>query len=335
MTKTTNVKLPTLAQRRKQNKYYAKCGQDGYNEEYMKLQSLWMSEAIRKVDVSPKKKMTATRYIDRRRKQPGFAYALENDQLKRKSRKQKELLSNTQRTFLRPIDNFMEIQRKHTKAACVIQRGYRRYMRDQFWKRYFVKMTAATQIQRILRGVLCRKLIRQWYLQRDFLASRIQAFVRGCMTRYILRTVISWEKRNAIVLQVFFRGYLARKHTIHTIKCISAVRIQSLWRRYHDRSKVQKLFLCRQIIKIQSCYRKYVGKRAYRQMEKEYRMSTIVIQKHFRGVIAREQVRKLLLSREKQNTQDLLDVLQVEEEWRQSYIAKLARRIQRMRIEEE
>ena len=75
---------------------------------------------------------------------------------------------------LRPIEHLIDLQRKNTLAATKIQRAFRAYLRLQFWKLYFIKVRAAIQIQRIFRGALCRKFIRDWFLQRDFLAAKIQ-----------------------------------------------------------------------------------------------------------------------------------------------------------------
>ena len=71
---------------------------------------------------------------------------------------------------------------------------------------------------------------------------------------------------------------------------IAALQIQSMWRGSIDRAIVTGIKLSKHALKIQSCYRKFLAVRIYRKLEKEYRISAILIQKTFRGTVVSRRV---------------------------------------------
>ena len=88
----SGLKLPTLAQRKKQNKYYAH-ERDGIDPEVMKLESFWLAEASRMPSMNQVAETTPLQPKPKKktyRKQPGGIYRAENKrlQLNRKKRVQ-------------------------------------------------------------------------------------------------------------------------------------------------------------------------------------------------------------------------------------------------------
>ncbi len=79
------------------------------------------------------------------------------------------------------------------------------------WKEYLRKMHAATTIQRMIRGFLCRRLLKRWWERKLYLISIIQAIVRGHLVRKRWKEQLESLHDAATEIQRRYRGYLGRR----------------------------------------------------------------------------------------------------------------------------
>ena len=145
------------------------------------------------------------------------------------------------------MDELYELERVHTMAARVIQKVFRSYLSAQFWKEFLVKVKAALSLQRLVRGMITRELIRLWYIRRNYLVGLMQSALRAYLTRKVWKTVVQWESFNASKIQQAARGFIARRIAREMQLAIASTRIQCLWRGICGRAEADRFWLDRMV----------------------------------------------------------------------------------------
>ncbi|DAZ95488.1 TPA: hypothetical protein N0F65_001968 [Lagenidium giganteum] len=232
----------------------------------------------------------------------------------------------------RIVDDMLAIEKRYAKSATVLQRWWRGYLRRLFWKTYFVQMRAAVQVQRILRGFLCRRLVAVWHLNRTFRVTLIQAAWRGFLMRRVIHTWNQWEYVNVVRIQATMRMYLGRKAARRLKKSIAVLHIQTLWRGYTARQRADLLWLSRKATDLQRMVRGVLVRKAFRRRMALCHDSAVQIQRMFRGMEARKVIDQILRDRETRHRQEFMLVLEAEEEWLRIARDKLQARMERFHV---
>uniref|UniRef100_K3WU75 Myosin motor domain-containing protein n=1 Tax=Globisporangium ultimum (strain ATCC 200006 / CBS 805.95 / DAOM BR144) TaxID=431595 RepID=K3WU75_GLOUD len=162
---------------------------------------------------------------------------------------------------------------------------------------------AAIELQRTVRGKLARlELIR---LRRKAAAILIQSLVRGhlgrCLVKRIRRTKLEYE--SAYLLQRCYRGYNGKRVGRALFEAqregLAARKIQRAFRN-HQRREILHVIQQTKLehdcaIKLQCCIRSHLARRerSRRAHEKKRTQSSIVIQRHARGLLARRRALEL------------------------------------------
>lgn len=162
---------------------------------------------------------------------------------------------------------------------------------------------AAIELQRVIRGKFARlELMR---LQRNAAATRIQSLIRGHLARLHVQRIrqAKLEHDSASLLQHCYRGYtgkrVARALFQAQREALAAMKIQRAFRNHQRR---ELLLVIQQIklehdcaIKLQSCIRCYLARRerSRRTLQKKRVQSSIEIQRHARGLLARRHVQEM------------------------------------------
>ncbi|OQS03107.1 hypothetical protein THRCLA_04582 [Thraustotheca clavata] len=309
-------------------------------EQNNRLQSLWISEAERDVDERVES-MSLPQKLHRK----ASIYLAENrriDQLLRKKPKLfkrlsfsgiKHLSSCCRKKKTRVVDDMLALEHRYRQSAKIVQKAWRRYSLKQFWANYYQCVQASIQIQRIMRGSLCRKYVRIWYLSQLRHVTKIQATYRGFLYKRILKTKVLWEHYNATVIQRYVRGYCARQRAIKVQERIAALHIQMLWRGYSSRKKSDRLWIARKAIVVQKHIRRFLIQKEIRIQRIAFHAAAIQIQRIFRGMLARMLIDTILYDRETLNRKMVMDVLDAEILWYKEYVDKLVRRVTKSNLE--
>ena len=177
--------------------------------------------------------------------------------------------------------------------------------------------------------------LREWYLQKCYLATKIQSIWRGAITRHVQRTVLMWENVNVVLLQRNFRGYKGRMLATHTQHSLAALHIQCMYRTYTSRKYLLYLYYSKYAIHIQCRFRRNLAYRFTRGKKKQESGAATQLQALFRGTLGRERVIALLQERERLNKQVVMQMLQVENEWALEHVELLTRRLERFGYNDE
>ena len=109
------------------------------------------------------------------------------------------------------LELLFQLEARQYQAASRVQRAFRAHRRREFWKLYFIHVRAAVEIQRIVRGVYVRKVVRQWCDKRTSLAIVIQSAVRGYLSRVVRHSVLAFHHLQVTTIQKIIRGYFGRR----------------------------------------------------------------------------------------------------------------------------
>ncbi|OQR83260.1 hypothetical protein ACHHYP_14897 [Achlya hypogyna] len=220
-----------------------------------------------------------------------------------------------------------------SQSAKIVQKAWRRYSQKQFWATYFSYVRASVQIQRTMRGVLARKLVRVWYLSQLRFVSKIQATYRSFLYQRVLATKFRWEHYNATVIQRYTRGCFGRRRAITVRRHIAALHIQMLWRGVVSRRRSDRLWLARKATVVQKHMRRFLAQRQTQAQRAAFHTAAAQIQRIFRGMRARMRIDEMLYDRETQNRKLVMDVLDAELLWYKEHVEKLQRRVDKSKLE--
>eukprot|EP00505_MAST-04D_sp_SCG-Rhode-Island_P001492 Stramenopile-MAST_4_protein_1492 len=242
----------------------------------------------------------------------GTVYKKENKKLRRviRERRPKE---REARVRSRAMEILFEIERRQSFAAIVIQRAYKRYLRLKFWKEYLKKVRAATNIQKIVRGMVAREFVRRWYRRKVFLVIVTQSICRAVLVRNRWKVKKALEYVASTHINRMARGWLARRRFWRARGQVASTKIQRLWRGVVGRAVADRTWLNREISKIQRVVRGHLGRLLARRLRNQNDSAALKIQCRFRGMIVRRKRTKLLWDRETVSREALVQQLRVED----------------------
>lgn len=213
------------------------------------------------------------------------------------------------------LENLAYLERLEHRAAAVVQRAFRRFMRMIFWRKYLVATKAATTIQRAARGYIIRRLVRQWVARREALVTKAQAVIRGKLARDAAQRARKFDEAAAADIQRVFRGHITRKHWREGRRERAVVKIQAAWRGAVGRSRADLEYLHQQAVIMQAAVRGYIQRQKYRRDMQDFASAACRIQALFRGYMSRMLRNELLWQRETGSRQQWMAMLRAEENW--------------------
>lgn len=206
-------------------------------------------------------------------------------------------------------------------ALIELQSYFRRFRAEAYLYAHVqsAKISAATQIQRIVRGFLAA--VRTYYTVYSIV--QIQARVRGDLVRQNLAE----QSGGATVIQTIYRGFQARKDAEDRQVC--ALLVQTQFRSFSARVRYQLEIV--DIIITQSIARSWLARREHKKLLEEKKMRSIVkIQSFWRGfqaytdfiftlvdiLIVQRTVRAKLARRKTEQLRRERATLTIQTEWR-------------------
>jgi len=264
----------------------------------------------------------------KKKKRPWELYLKETRKIRR-SFKDKNL-HNPTCLRSRAFENLFYVERESMQAAVSIQRSYRIYQRRLFWKSVVVKSRACMVIQRYARGFIARSLVRVWLIRRSWLVIVSQSATRGKLGRMAFVEKRQAAEKAALVLQRIVRGYIGRLKCDLVRSCVGARRIQSYWRGCIARVAADKKWVQIQVTKIQRIARGFVDRMRVSRISLEINFAAIVIQRSFRGIVARWMRSLLLFERENNNRRMNIQLLRAEDSWICEEMAKLNHKLENL-----
>lgn len=215
----------------------------------------------------------------------------------------------------RALETMFELEREHRQAALCIQQTYRRYRMHLHWQDIVRKSKAVKVIQRYVRGMLARTLVRVWLLRKSWLVIVAQSCVRGYLSRKRTRERIKEMQTSVSRMQAIVRGYLGRLRADFQRSYAAATKIQRVWRGSVTRVKLDRAWLDRIVTKIQKYVRGQLGRKEFQAWHAEAHKASITLQCAFRGVLGRWQRNKLLWDRETERQREFIRILRAEDEY--------------------
>lgn len=227
------------------------------------------------------------------------AYAAENDRIRRAMSLRGEAGAKRLKKLARTgpkvsgvtskhLDNLLYLERLEAQAAVVVQRCFRRFLRLKFWATYVEETKAATNIQRLYRGMKGRARAAVFARQRQSLATKLQAMGRGRMARENTTRSKAYQDMAAKDIQRIWRMFAFKQRARRRRKETAATRIQAMWRGAKGRAVADKKYLDCKAVLIQKHARRFLAQKRYKA---EYAMesaSAVKVQAIFRGWIHRK-----------------------------------------------
>lgn len=264
---------------------------------------------IERGDIKGKKKWDKKAF---KKSLEGAVYKKENKKLRRAIRERRPKEREV-RVRSRAMEVLFEIERKQSFAAIVIQRAYKRYLRLKFWKEYLRKVRAATDIQKIVRGVVAREFVRRWYRRKVFLVAVSQSICRGVLERKRWKIQRALEYVAATHINRVGRAWLARRRFWRARGQIAATKIQRLWRGVVGRAVADRTWLNAEVSTIQRIVRGHLGRLLAHRLRNANDAAALKIQCRFRGMIVRRKRTQLLWDRETEDRNALVQRFRVED----------------------
>lgn len=243
----------------------------------------------------------------------------------------------------RELRKLIALQRTLEKSAVCIQTCWRSYTA---MKRYNKLKQSTITIQKHLRRVLAERELKRMKDQQVVL-RKSAICIQTCWRRYIAAKKFYRLRKAAVIIQAHRRRILAKRRLAllkaqHEALERSAICIQSHWRRSialkrYNKLKASTIIIQKNLrralaerelsdlkaqrraqensaVRIQSCWRTYVAMTRYNKL----RESTVIIQKHFRGVLARRELSRLRVRRQTLEK----SAIRIQTNWRRTIASK-------------
>jgi hypothetical protein len=262
-----------------------------------------LENLMKELSKKPKKEMNVGR----------AAYEKENKKI-RKMRRFKRPTEKVVQVGSESMDDLFELQRLHSGAAIRIQKAYRTYLAMQFWKNYILKVKAVIKIQRIARGMISRAMLIIWHMRRWHLTTVVQAVARACITRTVMKTIDIYEHNAVILIQKNIRRYLGKKRHWKYKYHQAAIHIQQLWRALIGRARSYKVWMNNKVILMSCLIRGHIGRVRFKIIHKAMLSAAQIVQRYFRGSLARTRRNTLMWERETRGRDGILHILATEAE---------------------
>mmetsp|Transcript_10608 Transcript_10608/g.17292 ORF Transcript_10608/g.17292 Transcript_10608/m.17292 type:complete len:836 (+) Transcript_10608:127-2634(+) len=225
------------------------------------------------------------------------------------------------------LEKYFELQRAEHEAARSIQRIWRSSRVLLPWRHAVLCQKMAQRIQRVVRGVLARKWVAEWFYTRNGIVVTWQAHSRKYTSNLHIRPILAMEKKMATKIQCMVRRRLARHRCNNILRCLMATRIQAMWRGVTGRLFTDKLWLQQTVIPIQNMYRKRLAQRRFTLITQDFFQAAVRIQKVFRNWYSRRILAERLFAREMKYRYNQIQMLTSEEELGQEFLTKSMERL--------
>lgn len=224
--------------------------------------------------------------------------------------------------------------RDELAAVVRIQRVYKRYFRRKRFGQLFRQLRGVVRVQALARGLLARRFVAEWYARRSAMVLGWQTVIRRMLSNIRWKRRLEAENKAATKMQAVVLGHAGRKKARHRRSSAAALRIQRLWRGCVDRGKADRLWLDIRATRIQGLARVTVARKVVERKRRICDAAATVIQRCFRGMVARGVLKRLIWERSMERRVDFLRALASEEEWERENMELMQRRSGRMRLEE-
>ena len=229
----------------------------------------------------------------------------------------------------RAMEDLFELKRIESEACLTIQRWYRRCKIHDQWKLALRKSRAAGMIQKLVRGMITRRLVKIWLVRRTWLVILVQSYIRGNQSRVETHKLsIEWFNA-AQSMQRIVRGYLSRIRAVNVRRERASAKIQKVWRGSIARVFADRIWLDAQAVKIQRIARGVVGRTYFKKWHGEANKAAVVIQKAIRSLFSCMVRDRLLWQRDIQRRNELLKILQSEDMWLSKELSRYSQYIEK------
>lgn len=232
------------------------------------------------------------------------------------------------------LEAIFQRNREELEAAIRVQRLYKHYYRRKRFDALIRQLKGIVRVQAFARGMIARQFVAEWYSRRSSMVLAWQTIIRRMLSNIHLRRRLEIEGHAASTIQAAARGCSAREKTKKRKASLAVLRIQCFWRGCVDRARVDRVWLGFQATRIQGLARMLVAKRVVERKRRIFNAAARLIQRCFRGTMAREVMKRTIWERGVARRVDFLRVLAAEEEWERENIEMTQRRSRRMRLEE-
>lgn len=201
--------------------------------------------------------------------------------------------------LLRPstLDNLLIISRNEIEASILIQSAWRRIQAIQKLHQLGQQRLAAVLIQAVIRGSAKRRWYKRWIQEVILFATKCQSRRRQILASKTWKHQCFVEKDAAITIQNMIRKFNSKCWTYNARKIKCASKIQSVWREYRLNHVSFMALLDRIATKIQCQVRRVRAERTVSEMRMEKTTVCLIIQKSWRGFLARRKSHQILLDR--------------------------------------
>eukprot|EP00953_Heterococcus_sp_UTEX-ZZ885_P000612 856-Heterococcus_DN1.PRE.1 len=231
------------------------------------------------------------------------------------------------------VDDLYQRNRDERSAAIQLQAWWRHYSIRTKFELMARQGRLIVRIQALVRGVIYRKRIAEWYTQRLRMVTGWQRLIRrGLSNRRIARSRAA-ETVLIIRIQALYRGRRDRSIVMTLRHAQAATTIQRVWRGAVGRVLADRLWLDINITPMQKVARGMLARKAVAVYRSSRHSAAVTLQRCFRGYTARYQRAQAAVQRETDRRQDWLRVLASEEDWLRSYNDIHTRRTQKLHLD--
>jgi hypothetical protein len=215
--------------------------------------------------------------------------------------KRKNRVAVRQSIQLPILSEYLKVSRREAMASIVIQSLWRRYQAILMAKRFRGQKLAVIVIQAFVRTFTKKKWYAKWKADVIYYATRCQSRRRQIVIskKWEMQCLIEWNSITKI--QAVIRTFLAKCELVVLVRSKCATAIQAFWRGWIGREVASKVLLDVMATKIQCKMRRYRAERSVVQLGIESNVSSLTIQKCWRGFIARKFRNEILFDRHKEN----------------------------------
>ena len=235
---------------------------------------------------------------------------------------------------LNELERIFEIQKIEKNAVERLQLFWKKILKKRKFQYMTIYLKMVKKVQKVMRGVLTRKWVAEWYNVRNKIVITWQAHSRKFTSNIHCRVKLALERTMAIKIQKIIRGKLARIAAKIELSNMAATRIQCLWRGAVGRAIADKLWLYPIVIPIQKLSRKVIAIKKFKKEYNDKNNSANIIQRKFRSWMSSRKLSNALQKRELDYRMTMIQVLSKEEEFCNEKLNKLMNRVKKFNIKE-
>lgn len=198
----------------------------------------------------------------------------------------------------RAVRTLLMRSRTESDAAAVIGIAWRRHARRRRLAERRLRESVVVSIQACGRSFVARRLVAVWWTQTERLAVLWQSQIRRSLAVRRAAAYITREYWAAASVQRLVRTFLADRRVRRARRDCAATRIQKVIRGAWGRVKADKVWLPKQIIQSQAVIRSALTRRRSAALKQTKTKAALVIERCYRGFLARQTRHRLLTERE-------------------------------------